>query len=65
MLDRIGKKDVKADYIAKIQDRLRERNIIIEKNKKLRTLKKPEEYVFFVETVLTNEETKSTHPTNC
>ena len=59
LLSLIGKTELTPEQLAKIQERTRERNMIIEKNKKLRTLKKPEEYVFYVETPAFSEETKT------
>ena len=59
LLDRVGRKEVGPEFVAKYNERVRERNLIIEKNKKLRTLKKPEEYVFYLDPLTINEETKS------
>lgn len=59
LLSLIGKTELSAEHMTRINERIRERNMIIEKNKKLRTLKKPEEYVFYVETPILSEETKT------
>lgn len=58
LLDKVGKRDVGPDFVARYNERVRERNLIMEKNKKLRTLKKPEEHVFYLDTLVFNEETK-------
>lgn len=59
LLDCVGKRVITPEEYAKYQDRVKERNLIIEKNKKLRTLKKPEDFVFHIDTLSYNEETKS------
>lgn len=58
MLDRVGKKEITAAELAKYNDRVKERNLLMEKNKKLRTLKKPEEFLFHIDSLIVNEETK-------
>lgn len=58
LLAKVGKAEVGKDWLAKYEERLRERNLMLEKNKKLRSLKKPEEYVFYLDELLVNEETK-------
>jgi hypothetical protein len=45
MLSKIGKREVAKSEIEDYEARLKDRNQIIEKNKKLRTLKKPEAFV--------------------
>lgn len=59
LLALIGKTELTPEQLTRIQEKTRERNMIIEKNKKLRTLKKPEEYVFYVETPVLSEGTKT------
>lgn len=58
LLELVGRRQVDQEYVAKHAERSKERNMIIEKNNKLRTLKKPEEYVFFLEELTFDEETK-------
>lgn len=48
-----------ADFVTKYNERVRERSLIIEKNKKLRTLKKPEDYVFPMDSLVFSEEAKA------
>lgn len=45
MLSKIGKKEVSKELVADYEARQKDRLQIIEKNKKLKTLKKPEVYV--------------------
>ena len=48
LLKEIGKRGVDETFVKEWQEKAKERNIIVEKNKKLRTLKKPEEHVPFL-----------------
>lgn len=59
LLDKIGRREVNAQYVAYYNERVRERNLIIEKNKKLRTMKKPEEWVFYLDSLIFNADTNS------
>ena len=59
LLSIIGKKEVGADYVARHNEKTRERNLVMEKNKKLKTMKKPEEHLFYLDNLVYNEETKS------
>lgn len=59
MLDRVGRKEATGAELAKYHDRVKERNLLMEKNKKLRTLKKPEEFLFHIDSLIVNDETKS------
>lgn len=58
MLDLVGKRSIDSTTLAAYNERLKERNLIIEKNKKLRTLKKQEDHVFYMDTLEYNEEAK-------
>lgn len=59
LLEGVGRREVDAEFVAKYNERVRERGLIIEKNKKLRTLKKPEDYVFPMDTLAYSDEAKS------
>lgn len=54
-LNKVGKKEVNQEYFEKYQDKLKEKNQIIEKNKKLRTLKKEEIFVPVIDPLTTKD----------
>lgn len=55
-LSHVGKKQVDEEYFEKYQVMIKEKNQIIEKNKKLRTLKKPQIFVPVIDPLTTKDE---------
>lgn len=58
MLTEVGRREIDEQLVANHRERIKERNQILEKNKKLRTLKKKEDFVPVVDSLMNLNESR-------